>query len=60
MTPAADEWFVDGRYYTTTVFSEASGRDGLGWELEDVAPAPGRGTRTVTSACIMKLISRPG
>ncbi|WP_328330141.1 hypothetical protein OHA70_07960 [Kribbella sp. NBC_00382] len=43
MTSAADEWFLDGRYYTTTVFSEGSTRDGLGWELEDIAPAPGRG-----------------
>jgi hypothetical protein len=35
--------YASGRYYTTTVFSETSSRNGLGWELEDIAPAPGRG-----------------
>jgi hypothetical protein len=38
-----DEWFSAGRYYDVTVFSDVSSRDGLGWELEDIAPAPGRG-----------------
>ncbi|GAB2560759.1 hypothetical protein [Kribbella endophytica] len=43
-----DPWHSDGRYYLITVFSDVSaGRDGLGMELEDVAPAPGRGTAMV-------------
>lgn len=27
-----------------TAFSDVATRDGYGWELDDVAPAPGRGT----------------
>jgi hypothetical protein len=44
---ATDEWYADGRYYGVTVFSDVSERDGLGVELEDVAPAPGRGLAMV-------------
>ncbi|ONI67713.1 hypothetical protein BWI15_31970 [Kribbella sp. ALI-6-A] len=44
---ATDEWYAEGRYYALTVFSEVSKRDGLGVELEDVAPAPGRGLAMV-------------
>lgn len=38
-----DRWYFRGRWYSTTVASWVSGRDGLGLELDDVAPAPGRG-----------------
>jgi hypothetical protein len=38
----ADEWTADGRFYAVTVFSDVTSRDGLGWELSDVAPV-GRG-----------------
>jgi hypothetical protein len=38
------EWEHQGRYYLVTAFSDVAGRDGYGWELEDVAPAPGRGS----------------
>jgi hypothetical protein len=38
------KWFFDGRYYAVTQFSDVATRDGFGWELDDVAPAPGRGT----------------
>lgn len=41
--PGAEEWIADGRYFGVTVFGDVSTRDGLGWELEDLAPAPGRG-----------------
>lgn len=34
---------ADGRFFDVTVFSDVSARDGLGWALSDVAPAPGRG-----------------
>lgn len=37
-------WTFDGRHYLVTKFSDVSTRDGYGWELEDVAPAPGRGS----------------
>ncbi len=37
-------WFFGGRYYHVIGFSDVASRDGYGWELEDVAPAPGRGT----------------
>jgi hypothetical protein len=32
-----------GRWYTTTLASDVAARDGIGLELDDVAPAPGRG-----------------
>jgi len=38
------QWFFRGRYYMVTRFSDVATRDGYGWELDDVAPAPGRGT----------------
>ncbi len=37
-------WYFGGRYYSVTKFSDVHERDGYGWELDDVAPAPGRGT----------------
>jgi hypothetical protein len=37
-------WEYEGRYYAVTAFSDVATRDGYGWELEDVAPAPGLGT----------------
>jgi hypothetical protein len=36
-------WEYEGRYYAVTAFSDVATRDGYGWELEDVAPAPGLG-----------------
>lgn len=36
-------WEYGGRHYLVTVFSDVSTRNGLGWELEDVGPIPGRG-----------------
>jgi hypothetical protein len=36
-------WGYEGRYYAVTAFSDVAARDGYGWELEDVAPAPGLG-----------------
>lgn len=36
-------WEYEGRHYEVTKFSEVSDRDGYGWELNDVAPAPSRG-----------------
>ena len=41
---AAERWHFGGRWYTTTLASDVTNRDGMGLELEDVAPAPGRGT----------------
>nr|WP_042187238.1 hypothetical protein [Kibdelosporangium sp. MJ126-NF4]CEL17928.1 hypothetical protein [Kibdelosporangium sp. MJ126-NF4]CEL22679.1 hypothetical protein [Kibdelosporangium sp. MJ126-NF4]CTQ89820.1 hypothetical protein [Kibdelosporangium sp. MJ126-NF4]CTQ90846.1 hypothetical protein [Kibdelosporangium sp. MJ126-NF4] len=43
MNDLSDPWEYDGRYYLVTEFSDVSRRDGLGLELEDVAPTPGRG-----------------
>ncbi len=40
---AAEHWHFDDRYYAITAFSDIAGRNGFGWELEDVAPAPARG-----------------
>lgn len=37
------EWRFGGRYYAVQPFSDIATRDGFGFELEDVAPAPGRG-----------------
>lgn len=37
-----DDWEFGGRYYLTTMFSDLD-RDGMALEVEDVAPAPGRG-----------------
>jgi hypothetical protein len=39
-----DRWHFGGRWYTTTLASDVHTRDGMGLELDDVAPAPGRGT----------------
>jgi hypothetical protein len=41
-TPESDKWFFAGRWYAATVASDAM-RDGLGLELDDIAPSPGRG-----------------
>ena len=41
MTASEERWEYDGRYYMVTAFSDVATRDGYGWELEDVAPAPG-------------------
>jgi hypothetical protein len=38
-----DPWEYDGRHYLITAFSDGTARRGFGWELEDVAPTPGRG-----------------
>jgi hypothetical protein len=38
-----DRWFFAGRYYAATLASDVATRDGLGLELEDVGPPPGRG-----------------
>ena len=40
---APSRWFFGGRYYAVTRFSDVHTRDGYGWELDDIAPAPGRG-----------------
>lgn len=37
------EWRFGGRYYTVTPFSDVATRDGFGFELEDIGPAPSRG-----------------
>ena len=37
-------WTYAGRHYRVQAFSDVADRDGYGWELEDVAPAPGFGT----------------
>jgi hypothetical protein len=36
-------WHFGGRYYAVTRFSDVATRDGYGWELADVGPAPARG-----------------
>jgi hypothetical protein len=41
---AAEGWHFGGRWYMTTLASDVHTRDGMGLELDDVAPAPGRGT----------------
>ena len=38
-----DEWHFGGRWYGATVASDVLTRDGLGLELDDIGPAPGRG-----------------
>ncbi|SDY05802.1 hypothetical protein SAMN05421504_104370 [Amycolatopsis xylanica] len=35
-------WEYDGRHYLINTWSDTS-RFGFGWELEDVAPTPGKG-----------------
>lgn len=40
MTEQRDEWLIEGRWYQPTI---ASDPEGLAVELDDVAPAPGRG-----------------
>lgn len=39
----ASRWVFGGRRYELIAFSDVSARDGYGWELNDVAPTPGRG-----------------
>jgi hypothetical protein len=39
-----ENWLFDGRQYAVTAFSDVATRDGYGWELAEVAPAPARGT----------------
>lgn len=36
-------WEYDGRFYVVWKVTDGGDRDGLGWELEDVGPAPARG-----------------
>jgi hypothetical protein len=36
-------WEYDDRFYAVTAVSGTGTRDGFGWELDDVAPAPGHG-----------------
>ncbi|HVF04264.1 MAG TPA: hypothetical protein VNA20_05440 [Frankiaceae bacterium] len=38
-----DEWRFGGRWYQPTFASSGHPRDGFALEVEDVAPAPGRG-----------------
>lgn len=40
---AAEQWHFGGRWYTTTLAGHVASRDGMSLELEDIAPAPGRG-----------------
>jgi len=40
----AERWHFGGRWYTATLASSVTSRDGMGLELDDVAPAPGRGS----------------
>jgi hypothetical protein len=39
----AERWHFGDRWYATTLASWVRTRDGMGLELEDVGPAPGRG-----------------
>ncbi len=39
-----DPWHIGGRWYSVTLASDVATRDGIGLELDDVAPAPCRGT----------------
>jgi hypothetical protein len=41
---AADRWHFGDRWYAITLTSDVLTRDGVRLELDDVAPAPGRGT----------------
>jgi hypothetical protein len=43
ISESRDRWFFGGRHYAATLASDVATRDGLGLELEDVGPAPGRG-----------------
>lgn len=43
MTDDPTRWFFGGRYFEVVKFSDVATRDGYGWELNDIAPAPGRG-----------------
>lgn len=43
MTNSSERWKYAGRYYNIVKFSDVLDRDGFGWELEDIAPAPGKG-----------------
>jgi len=42
--PEIDRWHFGGRWYATTLASDVYPRDGIGLELNDVGPAPERGT----------------
>jgi hypothetical protein len=35
-----DRWHFGGRWYTASLASDIHTRDGIGLELDDVAPAP--------------------
>jgi hypothetical protein len=37
-------WHFGGHWYATTLASDVLTRDGIGLELDDIAPAPGRGS----------------
>jgi hypothetical protein len=37
-------WHFGGRWYSTTLACDVAARSGMGLELDDVAPAPGRGS----------------
>lgn len=41
--PESERWQFGGRWYAVTMASDVGARDGMGLELDDVAPAPGRG-----------------
>jgi hypothetical protein len=41
---AAERWHFGGRWYATSLAGDVHTRGGMGLELDDVAPAPGRGT----------------
>lgn len=40
MTAGRDDWLIEGRWYQATIASDPAG---LAAELNDIAPAPGRG-----------------
>jgi hypothetical protein len=39
-----DAWAFDGRYYGITRLSSVADHEGYGFELDDLGPAPERGT----------------
>jgi len=41
--PESERWHFGGRWYATTLSGSLANPDGMVLELEDVAPAPGRG-----------------
>lgn len=40
----ADDWLFDGRYYAITRMASVSDPEGYSFELDDLGPAPERGT----------------